>query len=78
MTLAAIAVLGCWAAIWIRMLFYSGLYALYLSILGGPHLIGLTQAFLALLMSYFFSKQFNAFAFVVVNYTRLTRFRHRA
>ncbi len=78
LNLAGIVALGCWAAIWFRMVFYSGLYGLYVATLDRPHLVGLTQAFLALLMSYLFARQFSGFSFFVANYTQLTRLRYRA
>ncbi len=78
LNLAAIVALACWVAIWFRMVFYSGLYGLYVATLGRPHFVGLTQAFLALLMSYLFARQFSGFSFFVANYTQLTRLRYRA
>ncbi len=78
LNLAGIVALACSVALWFRMVFYSGLYGLYVAILGRPDFVDLTQAFLALLMSYLFVRQFSGVLFFVANYTQLTRLRLRA
>ena len=60
LALAEMVSVGCWGAIWFRMVIYSGFYGLYFSAFSQFSLLGLAQAALALVMGWIFSKQFNA------------------
>ena len=64
------AVVVCWGAVWVRLVIISGLYGLYQSIFVRLNGFGIFAALLSLVLGYFFSKQFNAFFFFVVFYTR--------
>jgi hypothetical protein len=64
------AVVVCWGAVWVRLVIISGLYGLYQSIVVRLDGFGIFAALLSLVLGYFFSKEFNAFFFFVVHYTR--------
>lgn len=73
--LAELAAVGCWGAIWVRLVFMSSLYGLYQSVWVRLDRFGIVAALLSLVIGYFFSKQFNAFFFFVTQYTSRRQFR---
>ena len=73
--LGELAAVGCWGAVWVRLVIVSGLYGLYQSGWARPDAYGIFAALLSLVLGYFFSKQFNTFFFFVTWYTKLRRFR---
>jgi hypothetical protein len=70
-----LAAVGCWGAIWVRLVIISGLYGLYQSVWVRLDGFGIFAALLSLVLGYFFSKQFNAFFFFVTQYTSRRQFR---
>lgn len=73
--LGELAAVGCWGAIWVRLVLMSGLYGLYQSVWVRLDRFGIVAALLSLVIGYFFSKQFNAFFFFVTQYTSQRQFR---
>jgi hypothetical protein len=73
--LGELAAVGCWGAIWVRLVLMSGLYGLYQSAWVRLDRLGIVAALLSLVIGYFFSKQFNAFFFFVTQYTSRRQFR---
>ncbi len=69
------AAVGCWGAVWVRLVIMSGLYGLYQSVWVRLDGFGIFSALLSLVLGYFFSKQFNAFFFFVTQYTSRRQFR---
>ncbi len=70
-----LAAIGCWGAVWVRLVIMSGLYGLYQSAWVSLDRLGILAALLSLVLGYFFSKQFNAFFFFVTQYMSRRQFR---
>jgi hypothetical protein len=64
-----------WGAVWVRLVIVSGLYGMYQSSWVSFSAFGLVAAAVSLVLGYFFSKQFNAFFFFVVQFTKRRQFR---
>jgi hypothetical protein len=73
--LGELAAVGCWSAIWVRLVIMGGLYGLYQSVWVRLDGFGIFAALLSLVLGYFFSKQFTAFFFFVTQYARRRQFR---
>lgn len=69
------AAVGCWSAVWVRLVIMSGLYGLYQSVWVRVDGFGILSGLLSMVLGYFFSKQFNAFVFFVTQYTTRRQFR---